>query len=162
GIGELVADALERVGRHGMVTIEDGRGIESRLEIVEGMRLERGYLSPYFITDPESMTATLEDALVLVTNLKLRSAQELRPARELAAGRGRPLLLVAEDVESEALATLVVNRLRATLASVAIKAPALGDEREEQLDDLALLTGARLYAAESGGRLEDFEAEGFG
>ena len=162
GIGELVADALEKVGRHGVVTIEDGRGIESRLEIVEGMRLERGYLSPYFITDPESMTATLEDALVVVTNLKLRSAQELLPALELAARRGRPLLLVAEDVEAEALATLVVNRLRATLASVAVKAPALGEERAEQLDDLALLTGARLYAAESGMRFEDFDAAGFG
>jgi len=161
-IGELVANALERVGRHGVVTIEDGRGIESRLEIVEGMRLERGYLSPYFITDPESMTATLEDALVMVTDLKLRSAQELLPALELAARRGRPLLLVAEDVEAEALATLVVNRLRATLASVAIKAPALGEERVEQLDDLALLTGARLVAAETGARIEEFDAAAFG
>jgi chaperonin GroEL len=161
-IGERIAEALERVGRHGMVTIEDGHGLESRLEVVEGMRLNGGYLSPYFITDPGSMSVVLDDVLVLVTDFKLRSAQELLPALELVARQGRPLLLVADDVEAEALATLVVNRLRSTLASVAVRAPSAGDDRREQLDDLALLTGARLHSAATGGRLENPDAASFG
>src|SRR5262249_4473081 len=120
-MGELIAEALDRVGRHGMVTVEEGHGLHTRLEVVEGMRVERGYLSPYFITEPETMSTTLSDVHVLLTEYKLTSAQELLPALELAARAGRPLLLVADDVEGEALATLVVNRLRGTLASVAVK-----------------------------------------
>jgi chaperonin GroEL len=161
-IGELIAEALERVGRHGMVSVEDGHTFETRLEVVEGVRFDRGYLSPYFITDPESMSATLEDALLLFTDLKLRSAQQMLPALECAAQMGRPLLVVADDVEGEALATLVVNRLRGTLASVAVRAPALGDERRAQLDDLALLTGARLFATDEGVTLERVTSADFG
>ncbi len=161
-IGELIAEALERVGRHGLVTVEEGHGFQNRLEVVEGMRIERGYLSPYFVTDPESMSVTLEDALVLLADFKLSSANELLPALELAARRGRPLIVVADDIEAEALATLVVNRLRGTLASVAVKAPSTGDDRRAQLDDLALLTGARLFTPEAGDRLEKLDAGSFG
>ena len=161
-IGELIAEALDRVGRHGMVTIEEGHGTQTRLEVVEGMRVERGYLSPYFITDPESMSVMLSDVHVLLTELKLSSAQELLPALEQAARAGRPLLVVADDIEGEALATLVVNRLRGTLASVAVKAPGVGEERRSQLEDLALLTGAHLFTPEAGDRLESLEAGSFG
>ena len=161
-IGELIAEALERVGRQGMVTVEEGHGIQDRLEVVEGIRIDRGFLSPYFITDPESMSVTLEDVHVLLTELKLSSAQELLPVLELAAAAGRPLLLVAADVEGEALATLVVNRLRGTLASVAVKAPATGDDRRAQLDDLSVLTGARLFTAETGERFDRIDPRSFG
>ena len=161
-VGELIADALERVGRHGLVSVEDGHGFDTRLEVVEGVRFDRGYLSPYFITDPESMSVTFEDALLLFTDFKLRSAQQMLPALERAAEMGRPLLVVADDVEGEALATLVVNRLRGTLASVAVKAPAIGEERRAQLDDLALLTGARLFATEQGMALERVTSADFG
>jgi chaperonin GroEL len=161
-MGELIAEAMDRVGRHGMVSVEEGHGTQTRLEVVEGMRIERGYLSPYFITDPESMSTTLSDVHVLLTEFKLTSAQELLPALEQAAQAGRPLLVVADDVEGEALATLVVNRLRGTLASVAVKAPASGDERRAQLEDLALLTGAHLFTPETGERLAALEAGSFG
>ena len=161
-VGELIAEALERVGRNGMVTVEEGHGTQTRLEVVEGMRVPRGYLSPYFITDPESMSVMLADAHVLLTELKLSSAQELLPALEQAARAGRPLLLVAEDIEGEALATLVVNRLRGTLSSVAVKAPGVGEERRSQLEDLALLTGAHLFTPETGDRLEALEPGSFG
>jgi chaperonin GroEL len=161
-MGELIAEALERVGRQGMVTIEDGHGFETKLEVVEGLRFDRGYLSPYFVTDPEAMSVTLENALVLLTDLKLVSAQQLLHPLETAARMGRPLLLVADDVEGEALATLVVNRLRGTLASVAVKAPAIGEERQALLDDLAVLTGARIVSAEQGTTLERVESRDFG
>jgi chaperonin GroEL len=161
-MGELIAEALERVGRQGMVSIEDGHGFETKLEVVEGLRFDRGYLSPYFVTDPEAMSATLENALVLLTDLKLSSAQQLLGPLETAAQMGRPLLLIADDVEGEALATLVVNRLRGTLASVAVKAPAIGEERREMLDDLAVMTGARLITAERGSTLERVESRDFG
>ncbi len=161
-MGELIADALERVGRQGMVSIEDGQGFETKLEVVEGLRFDRGYLSPYFVTDPESMSVTLENALVLLTDLKLQSAQQILAPLETAAQMGRPLLLVADDVEGEALATLVVNRLRGTLSSVAVKAPATGDQRRALLDDLAVMTGARLMTAEQGGSLQHLESTDFG
>ena len=161
-MGELIAEALERVGREGMVTIEDGHGFETKLEVVEGLRFDRGYLSPYFVTDPESMSVTLENALVLLTDLKLRSAQQLLAPLETAAQMGRPLLVVADDVEGEALATLVVNRLRGTLASVAVKAPASGDERRLVLDDLAVLTGARLVTPDQGASLDRVASTDFG
>ena len=161
-VGELIADALERVGRHGLVSVEDGHGFDTRLEVVEGVRFDRGYLSPYFITDPESMSVTFEDALLLFTDFKLRSAQQMLPRSSARAEMGRPLLVVADDVEGEALATLVVNRLRGTLASVAVKAPAIGEERRAQLDDLALLTGARLFATEQGMALERVTSADFG
>jgi chaperonin GroEL len=161
-MGELIAEALERVGRQGMVSIEDGHGFETKLEVVEGLRFDRGYLSPYFVTDPESMSATLENALVLITDLKLTSAQQILAPLVVAAQMGRPLLLVADDVEAEALATLVVNRLRGTLASIAVKAPAIGDERSALLDDLAVLTGARRVSAEGGATLKHVESGDFG
>jgi chaperonin GroEL len=161
-IAELVGEALSRVGPQGMVTVDDGRGLETKLEIVEGMRLDRGYLSPYFVTEPESMAAVLEDALILVTDLRLTSARQILPALEQVARMKRPLVLIADDVEAEALATLVVNRLRGTLASVAVRAPATGEERRALLDDLAVLTGARLLTAEEGSTLDRADAASFG
>jgi chaperonin GroEL len=161
-IGELIAEALERVGHQGLVSVEDGHGFETRLEVVEGLRFDRGYLSPYFITDPDRMSATLEDPLVLLTDLKLRSAQQLLPVLERAAGMSRPLLVIGDDVEGEALAMLVVNRLRGTLASIAVKAPSTGDDRRDQLDDLAVITGARLFTIEQGATFAGLEAGDFG
>jgi len=161
-IGELIAEAMERVGRDGVITVEEGRGTETTLEVVEGMRLDRGYLSPYFVTDPESMSAELEDALVMITDAKITVARDLLPSMELAARMKRPLLLIADDVEGEALATLVVNRLRGTVASVAIRAPAIGEERRALLDDIGILTGARLIATEQGRTLERVSPEDFG
>jgi chaperonin GroEL len=153
-IGELVAEAVERVGRQGVITVEDGRGMQTTLEVVEGVRFDRGYLSPYFITHPESMETALDNALVLLTDLRFSGARDLVPALEVAAESGRPLLIVADDVEGEALATLVVNRLRSTVASVAVKAPLTGDRRRALLEDLAVLTGAQLFAADLGTTLE--------
>ncbi|HET9327957.1 MAG TPA: chaperonin GroEL [Candidatus Eisenbacteria bacterium] len=161
-MGELIAEALERVGRQGMVSIEDGHGFETKLEVVEGLRFDRGYLSPYFVTDPEAMSVTLENALVLLTDVKLSSSQQLLHVLETAARTRRPLLVVADDVEGEALAMMVVNRLRGTLASVAVKAPAIGDERRALMEDLAVLTGARIVSAERGTTLERVESEDFG
>jgi chaperonin GroEL len=125
-IGSLIADAIEQAGADGVITVEEGRGIDSTLEVVEGMRIDRGYLSPYFVTEPETMEAVLEEALVLLTEFKVMAVQDLLPALEYAASVSRPLLVVADDVEGEALAALVVNRLRGTVASVAVRAPATG------------------------------------
>jgi chaperonin GroEL len=161
-IAELVADALTRVGPQGRVTVDEGQGFETRLEVVEGMRLDGGYLSPYFVTEPETMSAVLEDALVLITDLKLSSPHQLLHVLEHAARMGRPLLLVGDDVEGEALATLVVNRLRGTLASVAVRPAAVGEERRTLLEDLALLTGARLLSPEEGATLERAAPDAFG
>ena len=161
-VGAMIADAMERVGRHGVITVNEGRGIETTLEVVEGMRFDRGYLSPYFVTNAESMDVMLESALVFLTEFKLTRAQELLKVLEHAAAAGRPLLVVADDIEGEALATLVVNRLRGTLTSVAVRAPDTGDRRREVLEDLAVLTGARLYAADLGLSLERFTAADFG
>jgi chaperonin GroEL len=161
-LGELVAEALERVGRHGAVTVEDGRGMDTTLEVVEGVRFDRGYLSPYFVTRPETMDVVLEQPLLLLTDLVLTSARDvLRPLEE-AARLGRPLVVVADDVEAEALATLVVNRLRGTVPSVAVRAPESGERRAALLEDLAVLTGATVIARESGRTLEVFDAAEFG
>ena len=149
-IGEMVAEALERVGRQGVVTVEQGRGTNTTLDVVEGIRIEAGYLSPYFVTDPESMEAVLESPLVMVADQRFSLVQELVPALEMAAEQSRPLLIVGEDVEAEALAMLVVNRLRGTAQSVAVKAPGVGDRRRELLEDLALLTGAGMMSPEAG------------
>jgi chaperonin GroEL len=161
-VGELIAEAIRKVGRHGVVTVEEGRGMETTLEVVEGMRLDRGYLSPYFVTDPETMSTELDDALVLLTETRISAVRALLPAMEHAARMGRPLLVMAEDVEGEALATLVVNRLRGTVASVAVRAPEVGDHRREILGDLATLSGARLYSPETGGSLEKIDPGDFG
>ncbi|HTO91352.1 MAG TPA: chaperonin GroEL [Candidatus Sulfotelmatobacter sp.] len=161
-LGALVAQAMDRVGRRGVVTVEDGRGMDTTLEVVEGVRFDRGYLSPYFVTDPENMEATLETPLVVLTEFKLSAVRDLLGVLDLAAQAGRPLLLVADDVEGEALAMLVVNRLRGTLASIAVKAPESGDRRREALEDLGLLTGATLFAPDLGRTLEAFTAADFG
>ncbi len=161
-VGWLIAEALDRVGRDGVVAVEEGRGTQTHLEVVEGMRLDRGYLSPYFVTDPDSMSVVLEDALVVLADLKLTSVRELLPTMEQAARMGRPLLVIADDVEGEALATLVVNRLRGTVASVAVRAPSAGQERLEILEDIAALTGARVFAPDRGSRLENIRPEDLG
>ena len=161
-VGDLIAEAVERVGKEGVITVEDGRGMETSLEVVEGVRFDRGYLSPYFVTHPESMEAILENAFVLLSDLKFTGARDLLPALEAAARAGRPVVLVADDVEGEALATLVVNRLRGTVLSVAVRAPENGDRRREMLDDLSVLTGAALFTPEAGRTLERFDAADFG
>jgi chaperonin GroEL len=161
-VGRLIADALDRVGHQGVVTVEEGRGFEITLEVVEGVRIERGYLSPYFVTDPETMAAELADALLLLTDRKLAGVRELLPAMEHAARLGRPLVVIADDVEGEALATLVVNRLRGTVASVAVRAPAVGEERRALLEDLGVLTGATPVFPERGTRLDAVRPEDLG
>jgi chaperonin GroEL len=161
-IGELVAEAVERVGRKGVITVEEGRGMETSLEVVEGVRFEGGYLSPYFVSHPDTMEAVLENPLVLLTEYKCSGARDLMAAMECAAKLGRPLLVVAEDVEGEALATLVVNRLRGTVSSVAVKAPLIGDRRRALFEDLAVLTGARLFTAELGAALDQVKESDLG
>jgi chaperonin GroEL len=154
-IGELVAEAMDRVGREGVITVEDGSGLASELEVVEGMRFDRGYLSPYFISVPEKQQARLEEPLVLVADRKLAAVAELLPVLEACVQAARPLLVVAEDVEGEALATLVVNSLRGVLKACAVKAPGFGDRRKAMLEDIAVLTGASVVASELGVRMEN-------
>src|SRR5881296_1786520 len=155
-IGKLIADAMEKVGKDGVITVEEAKGLETTLETVEGMQFDRGYLSPYFITDPEKMEAVLEDAFVLIHDKKISSMKDLLPILEKVAQAGRPLLLIAEDVEGEALATLVVNKLRGTLKVCAVKAPGFGDRRKEMLIDIAVLTGApQVISEEMGLKLEN-------
>src|SRR5881396_1133180 len=155
-IGKLIADAMEKVGKDGVITVEEAKGLETTLETVEGMQFDRGYLSPYFITDPEKMEAVLEDAFVLIHDKKISSMKDLLPVLEKVAQAGRPLLLVAEDAEGEALATLVVNKLRGTLKVCAVKAPGFGDRRKEMLTDIAVLAGApQVISEEMGLKLEN-------
>src|SRR5216110_994521 len=155
-IGKLIADAMEKVGKDGVITVEEAKGVETTLETVEGMQFDRGYLSPYFITDPEKMEAVLEDAFVLIHDKKISSMKDLLPILEKVAQAGRPLLIVAEDVEGEALATLVVNKLRGTLKVCAVKAPGFGDRRKEMLVDISVLTGApQVISEEMGLKLEN-------
>src|SRR5437762_3032160 len=154
-IGKLIADAMEKVGKDGVITVEEAKGLETTLETVEGMQFDRGYLSPYFITDPEKMEAVLEDAFVLIHDKKISSMKDLLPILEKVAQAGRPLLLIAEDVEGEALATLVVNKLRGTLRVAAVKAPGFGDRRKAMLEDVAILTGGQVISEEVGFKLEN-------
>jgi chaperonin GroEL len=153
-IGELVADAYEKVGPEGVITVEESKTTESALEVVEGMQFDRGYISPYFITDAEKMQVVLEDALILLHEKKLASMNEMLPFLEQVAKAGRPLLIVAEDVEGEALATLVVNKVRGTLLSAAVKAPGFGDRRKDVLQDIAIITGGQVIAEELGLKME--------
>jgi chaperonin GroEL len=153
-IGAMVADAVERVGPEGAITVEEARATETTLEVVEGMRIDRGYLSPYFVTDPERMEAVLEDPLILLYERKIGAVAELLPLLEPVVKAARPLLIVAEDVEGEALATLVVNKLRGMLPCAAVKAPGFGDRRKELMQDIAVLTGGRFVGAETGAKLE--------
>ncbi|HEX7119713.1 MAG TPA: chaperonin GroEL [Longimicrobiales bacterium] len=154
-IGNLIADAMEKVGKDGVITVEEAKGLETTLETVEGMQFDRGYLSPYFVTDPERMEAVLEDALVLIHDKKISSMKDLLPILEKVAQQGRPLLVIAEDVEGEALATLVVNKLRGTLRVCAVKAPGFGDRRKAMLQDIAILTGGQVISEEVGFKLEN-------
>ncbi len=154
-IGKLIAEAMEKVGKDGVITVEEAKGLETMLETVEGMQFDRGYLSPYFVTDPEKMEAVLEDAYVLIHDKKISTMKDLLPVLEKVAQSGKPLLIVAEDVEGEALATLVVNKLRGTLKVVAVKAPGFGDRRKEMLIDIEKVTGGKVVAEEKGMKLEN-------
>ncbi|PYO65703.1 MAG: molecular chaperone GroEL, partial [Gemmatimonadetes bacterium] len=154
-IGEKIAEAMEKVGKDGVITVEEAKGLETTLETVDGMQFDRGYLSPYFVTDPEKMEAVLEDAYVLIHDKKISSMKDLLPILEKVAQAGRPLLIVAEDVEGEALATLVVNKLRGTLKVCAVKAPGFGDRRKEMLIDIEVITGGKVIAEEKGMKLEN-------
>ncbi len=161
-IGELVADAMAKVGNEGVITVEESKTTETQLEVVEGLQFDRGYLSPYFITDAEKMEAVLDDVLVLLTDRKVGVMKDLVPVLEQVAQAGRSILVVAEDVEGEALATLVVNKIRGSLKCVAVKAPGFGDRRKEMLEDMAILTGARVVAEEIGIKLETLTIEDLG
>jgi chaperonin GroEL len=161
-IGELVARAVEKVGGEGVITVEESKGIETTLEVVEGMQFDRGYLSPYFITDPEKMEAVLVEPLILLHEKRISAVKDLLPVLEHVSKTGRPILVVAEDVEGDALATLVVNKLRGMLACAAVKAPGYGDRRQAMLEDLAVLTGARFLAGELGIKPENVTLEDLG
>ncbi|HET9636419.1 MAG TPA: chaperonin GroEL [Gemmatimonadaceae bacterium] len=154
-IGDLIAEAMEKVGKDGVITVEEAKGLETTLETVEGMQFDRGYLSPYFVTDPEKMEAVLEDSLILIHDKKVSSMKDLLPILEKVAQMGKPLLIIAEDVEGEALATLVVNKLRGTLRVCAVKAPGFGDRRKAMLEDIANLTGGQVISEEVGFKLEN-------
>jgi chaperonin GroEL len=154
-IGDLIADAMEKVGKDGVITVEEARGIETTLETVDGMQFDRGYISPYFVTDPDKMEAALEDALILIHDKKISAMKDLLPVLEKVAQAGRPLLIIAEDVEGEALATLVVNKLRGTLKVCAVKAPGFGDRRKAMLQDIAILTNGQVISEEVGFKLEN-------
>jgi len=154
-IGELIAEAMEKVGKDGVITVEEAKSTETTLEVVEGMQFDRGYLSPYFITDPDSMHAELEDTYVLIHDKKISSMKDLLPVLEKIAQTSKPLLIVAEDIDGEALATLVVNKLRGTLKVCAVKAPGFGDRRKAMLQDIAILTGGKVISEELGFKLEN-------
>jgi len=161
-IGDIIAEAMEKVGKEGVITVEEARGLETQLEVVEGMQFDRGYLSPYFVTDPERMEARLEDAYILIQEKKIASMKDLLPILEAIAKSGKPLLIIAEDIEGEALATLVVNKIRGTLACCAVKAPGFGDRRKAMLEDIATLTGGSLIAEELGVKLESVQLNQLG
>jgi chaperonin GroEL len=154
-IGNLIAEAMEKVGKDGVITVEEAKGLETTLETVDGMQFDRGYLSPYFVTDPDKMEAVLDDPYILIHDKKISAMKELLPVLEKVAQSGRPMLIIAEDVEGEALATLVVNKLRGTLRVAAVKAPGFGDRRKEMLRDIAVLTGGNVISEEVGFKLEN-------
>jgi chaperonin GroEL len=154
-IGDLIADAMEKVGKDGVITVEEARGIETTLETVDGMQFDRGYISPYFVTDPDKMEAVTEDAYILIHDKKISAMKDLLPVLEKVAQAGKPLLIIAEDVEGEALATLVVNKLRGTLKVCAVKAPGFGDRRKAMLQDIAILTNGQVISEEVGFKLEN-------
>ncbi|MGK7346006.1 MAG: chaperonin GroEL [Candidatus Nitrospinota bacterium M3_3B_026] len=161
-IGELIAEAMEKVGKDGVITVEEAKSMETSLEIVEGMQFDRGYLSPYFVTNPDRMEAQLEDCYILLHEKKISNMKDLLPLLEKIAKMGKPLLIISEDVEGEALATLVVNKLRGTLQVCAVKAPGFGDRRKEMLKDIAILTGGAVVSEELGVKLESVELEDLG
>ena len=161
-IGDLIADAMDKVGKDGVITVEEAKGTETTLDVVEGMQFDRGYLSPYFVTDPDNMEVILEDALVLVHDKKISAMKDLLPSLEKVAQLGSPLLIIAEDIDGEALATLVVNKLRGTLRVAAVKAPGFGDRRKAMLEDIAVLTGGTVIAEDAGYKLENVTLESLG
>ncbi|KVD47803.1 molecular chaperone GroEL [Burkholderia sp. ABCPW 11] len=161
-IGKIIADAMEKVGKDGVITVEDGKSLENELDVVEGMQFDRGYVSPYFINDPAKQAAYLDDALILLHDKKISSIRDLLPILEAASKTGKPLLIVAEDVEAEALATLVVNSMRGILKVAAVKAPGFGDRRKAMLEDLAILTGATVISEETGKQLDKATLEDLG
>src|SRR5499425_170848 len=161
-IGRLIAEAMDKVGKDGVITVEEARTLETSLEVVEGMQFDRGYLSPYFVTDPDRMECILEDPLILIHEKKISSMKDLLPLLEQVARQGKPLLVIAEDVEGEALATLVVNKLRGTLHVCAVKAPGFGDRRKEMLKDIAILTGGQAVTEDLGIKLENIKVEDLG
>ena len=161
-IGKLIAEAMEKVGKDGVITVEEAKGMETTLDVVEGMQFDRGYLSPYMVTDPARMEAVLEDCLILIHEKKLSVMKEMLPLLEQVAQSGKPLLIVAEDVEGEALATLVVNKLRGTLACCAVKAPGFGDRRKAMLEDIATLTGGKAITEDLGIKLENLKLADLG
>src|SRR6266568_4145864 len=156
-IGKIIAEAMNKVGKDGVITVEEAKTLETQLEVVEGMQFDRGYLSPYFVTDPERMEVALENAYVLINEKKISSMKDLLPLLEQIAKSGKPLLIIAEDVEGEALATLVVNKLRGTLQVAAVKAPGFGDRRKAMLQDIATLTGGKAITEDLGIKLENVQ-----
>jgi len=154
-IGNIIADAMAKVGKEGVITVEEAKGMETTLDVVEGMQFDRGYISPYFVTNPEKMDASLDEAVILINEKKVSAMKDLLPLLEQIAKMGKPLLIIAEDVEGEALATLVVNKLRGTLQVAAVKAPGFGDRRKAMLEDIAILTGGQLISEDMGWKLEN-------
>jgi chaperonin GroEL len=161
-IGKIIAEAMDKVGKDGVITVEEAKSMETSLEVVEGMQFDRGYLSPYFVTDPERMEVVLENPVILIHEKKISSMKDLLPLLEQVARAGRPLVIVAEDVDGEALATLVVNKLRGTLQAAAVKAPGFGDRRKNMLEDIAILTGGRAITEDLGIKLENIKLEDLG
>ena len=161
-IGNIIAEAMGKVGKEGVITVEEAKGLETELEIVEGMQFDRGYLSPYFVTNAEKMTVNLEDCFILINEKKVSSMKDLLPVLEQIAKSGKPLLIIAEDIEGEALATLVVNKIRGTLHVAAVKAPGFGDRRKAMLEDIAILTGGTLISEEMGAKLENTTLQDLG
>jgi chaperonin GroEL len=162
GIGELIAEVMEKVGKDGVITVEESKGLEFETEYTEGMQIDRGYLSPYFVTNTERMEAEMDDPMILITDKKISSIQDILPVLEKVAGARRPLVIISEDVDGEALATLVVNKLRGTLNVLAVKAPGFGDRRKEMLRDIAILTGGQVISEEVGRRLDSAGIEDLG
>jgi chaperonin GroEL len=161
-IGKIIAEAMDKVGKDGVITVEEAKTLETSLEVVEGMQFDRGYLSPYFVTDPERMEVVLENPVILIHEKKISSMKDLLPVLEQVARLGRPLLIIAEDIEGEALATLVVNKLRGTLQAAAVKAPGFGDRRKAMLEDIAILTGGRAITEDLGIKLENIKLDDLG
>ena len=161
-IGGIIAEAMDKVGKDGVITVEEAKSLETSLDVVEGMQFDRGYLSPYFVTDPERMEVVIEDAYVLINEKKISAMKDLLPVLEQISRMGRPLLIIAEDIEGEALATLVVNKLRGTLAAAAVKAPGFGDRRKAMLEDIAILTGGQAVSEDLGIKLENVKVEDLG
>jgi chaperonin GroEL len=161
-LGKFIADAMDKVGKEGVITVEEGRGLDTTLDLVEGMKFDRGYLSPYFVTNPDRLTAELDEPLILFHEKKISNLREMIPLLEQVLQQGRQLLIISEDVEGEALAALVVNKLRGTLKIAAVKAPGFGDRRKEMLQDMAILTGGEVIAEELGLKLDNIKLQQLG